>query len=247
MTTKSALPIEVPATSYVLPAPRRSAPDVIVGEPRTGSALERGTRVARTLGERFLAFAECQQQFLSELRSRLATLDGDIADGARARLKGALGDAVAILDWCDSVQSDLLTESRRAADGLEPLDVVELCAEVAAATAPEGSVQVTGISPPWWGDARVLADAVTHGLAVVAERTGGIGGRRIEVASAQHGLRIRIAGLGEPGDSLDAGTVRRFRQAVERLGAAVVPDDLGPGGAGLVLVIAKAPAEPAAD
>ena len=237
MTTKPASPIAPPAPSYVLPAPKRATP-VIVVPPRVATAGDRGSDVARALGERFLAFAECQQQFLAELRTRLEALDVAITDASRAQLKGALREVTAVLDWCDSVQVDLQTESRRAAAGQEPSDLAALCREVAASLAGGGEIDVVGQGTShWWGDAAALRDAIRHALTLVAERTSGIGGRRLEVGSTDGAPWVRIWSSGEPGDSLEVDSVRRFRLAVGRLGIRVVPDALGPGGAGLVLLL----------
>lgn len=204
--------------------------------PRADGDLERGSRVAQLLGDRFLALAECQQEFLAELRVRLTALDSAIAEDSRARLKGALRDAVDVIDWCDAVQADLKNDSRRAASGQEPLDLLGLCSDVVAAVSGRGEIQVTGqANNLWWGNAGHLADAVRQGLALVAERTGGAGARLVEVGVADGAPWIRIAGHGEPGEDLEAEAIRRFREAVGRVAARVVPDALGPGGAGFVL------------
>lgn len=238
MTTKPSAPVESLASSYVLPAPKRPSPDVIVVPPRAEVSIDRGAGSVRTLGDRFLALAECQQQFLAELRSRLEGLDAAIAEDSRAQLKGALREAVQVLDWCDSVQVDLQTDSRRAASGQEPLDLATLCRDVAVNAAEGAEVHVSGHAAlPWWGEATVLAEVVRLGLALVAERTGGNGVRRIEVGATDGRPWIRIAGAGEPGDSVEVTSVRRFRQAVSRADIRVVPDMLGPGGAGFVLLL----------
>lgn len=244
MTTKPASPVDSHAPSYVLPTQKRSAPDVIVVPPRAESGLLHRSSGSRVLGDRFLALAECQQQFLAELRARLTVLDGAIAEDSRARLKGALRDVVHVLDWCDSVQTDLELDSRRVAAGLEPIDLLELCGDVVAAIPEAGPIHVTGgIATPWWGEAAQLAAAVRHGLQLVVERTGGVGARQVEVGATDGSPWIRITGSGEPGDSVEVDSVRRFRQAVASLDARVVPDAMGPGGTGLVLHLPAAATE----
>ncbi|MBL9077640.1 MAG: hypothetical protein JNL08_09060 [Planctomycetes bacterium] len=236
MSTRSADAAAPPTTAYVLPGRKRPAGDVIVVPPGPGHALEHGARVARTLGGRFLAFAECQQQFLGELRSRLEELDGAIAEDSRARLKGALHGALDVLEWCEAVQVDFAAESGWAAAGCEPLDLAEVCREVAAEPSSHvGEVRVTGHSArPWWGNAMQLAAAIRQGLQVVGERLGGNGFRAVEIGDAEAGPWIRIAGYGEPGD-VEAGTVQGFRHAAAAVAARVTPDALGPGAAALVL------------
>ena len=237
MTTNPTDVVESPASNYVLPGPRRTTSDVIVVQPSSAARFEGRGRVARSLGDRLLMLAECQRQFLDELRSRLEAIDGAIADDSRARLKGSLREAIGVLDWCDAVQDDLVQDGQRAADGLEPIDLEELSAAVAAeSTGHDGSVQVTGhAGHSWWGDSKVLAEAIRAGLDLVSERTGGLGLRRIELGTTDLSPWIRIAGSGEPGDGVDARSLERFRRCAAWLGARVTPDALGPGGAGLVL------------
>jgi hypothetical protein len=237
MSTKPADLAVSPSSTYVLPGRKRAGADVIVVPPTDGEAFARGGRLAHSLGDRFLALAECQQQFLAELRSRLDALDGAIAEDSRARLKGALRGALDVLDWCDAVQVDLTTESSWAAAGLEPLNLVEVCRAVAAEPGSHvGEVKVGGVaSRPWWGEAGLLATAVRRGLHLISERIGGVGFRQIEVADEGGAYTIRIAGFGEPGDGVESATVQAFRQAVDRLRGRVVPDELGPGAAAFVL------------
>lgn len=237
MSTRPADVAASPSSPYVLPGRKRPGGDVIVVPGSGGEGFVRGGAVAHALGDRFLALAECQQQFLTELRARLEALDGAIAEDARARLKGALGSAMEVLDWCDAVQSDLATESGWAAAGMEPLDLAEVCRSVAAErSAHRGDLRVDGhVVRPWWGEAAQLVVTLRHGLELISERIGGKGLRVIEVAADESGHRIRIAGYGEPGDGVDPTTVRAFRQAVERLQGRVTPDALGPGAAAFVL------------
>jgi hypothetical protein len=237
MSTRPTDVVAQPPSPYVLPGRKRPASEVIVVAHPVGDGFARSSEVARALGDRFLAFAECQQQFLAELRQRLEQLDGAIAEDSRARLKGALLGALDVLQWCEAVQADLAGESGWAASGLEPVDVAALCRAIAAGPSPHvGEVRVAGqVSRPWWGDAARLALAVRAGLRLVSERIGGTGFREVEVADDGGGFRIRIAGYGEPGDGVDPASVEAFRQAAALLQARVTPDALGPGAAGLVL------------
>jgi hypothetical protein len=225
------------ADPYVLPAARRPPAEVIVVQPVQGAALMRGGDVARALGDRFSSLAECQQQFLGELRERLEAIDSAAADDSRARLKGSLREALRVLDWCDAVQSDLANDSRRAATGFEPIRLADIARLVAAEpTEHDGVIHVAGEAVnPWWGSAVELAELIRLGLTAVSERTGGTGSRVVEVGSIDGAPWIRIAGAGEPGRGLAPATLERFRRSADQLGARVVPDVLGPGGAGLVL------------
>ncbi len=233
------------SAEYVLPQPPRAAGEVVVVAPRgdLAAALRRGSDTARALGERLLPNAESQALLAVELRERLAALDAMIAEASRAQLKGALGDVLAVLEWNDAAHADLLHQLRLASAGAQPIELVDLCEDVAAAQqTPDQPVFVRGqAARPYWGSAPLLADAITAALALVAERTLGQGARSIEIGGADGVLRLGIASAGEPGDGVDPASVARFRHAVERVGAAVKADALGPGSAGLVLELPYPP------
>ena len=239
MTTEPPSVLDQGTAEYVLPAPPRATGEVVVVAPRAdqNSVWRRGSDVARTLGDRFLALVETQQIFAAELRERLLGLDQSIAEAPRAQWKGAVRDLLGVLDWGDAVHADLLQEARLAATGAEPIAVEDLCQEVAAhvqtATQP---VFVRGqTSRAWWGAAPALAELVRQALGLVGERTSGIGARSVEISEAQGCVAIAISGVGEPADAVEADSVARFRRAVEQIGAVVRPDGMGPGGAGLRL------------
>jgi hypothetical protein len=231
------------STDYVLPPPPRPAGEVVVVAPRRDlqPALRRGSEVARTLGERLLPLVEGHALFAAEVRERLAALDTSIADASRAQLKGALRDVFAVLDWADAAQQDLLRETRLATTGVHPIDVADLCQDVAhAVQSPDQPVLVRGdAARAYIGSAPAFAELVGAALALVAERSAG-GTRVVEIASEDGVLRLWIHGAGEPSDGVDAGTVARFRRAVESAGATVRPDALGPGSTGLLLELPHA-------
>lgn len=240
MTNQPNEALATPATDYVLPMPPRATGEVVVLTPqRDGTgALRRGSDVARAIGVRMLAFAEHQQLLATELRDRLQALDVEIADASRAQLKGAVHDLVAVLDWCDAAQLELVRESRCAASGLELLDLAELCESIAGEVRAQGLlVSVTGSSNRvFWGDALALAELVRQAIAVIAERAAGAP-VALEVVDAGAGIEVMVGSRGEPGDGVEPATVRRFRAAVERVGATVRPGPFGLGGAGLRLVL----------
>jgi len=241
MSTKPTNVLDSKAADYVLPvpAPLRQSGEVVVVAPRRDAefSFHRGAETAKGLGERFSTLAEHQQLLLGELRDRLMKLDAEVAESSRAQLKGALREVLTVLDWVDVAEDDLLRESRLAHLGAEPIDVAALCLEVADNVAlPDQPIYVAGeMHAPWWGDAAALAGLVREALALVAERTNGLGTRRIEVREESHLLRIAIRSTGDPADGIEASSVARFRRACEQLGAVVRPDELGFGGSGLVL------------
>ena len=223
--------------SYVLPA-RPSGQSLLVTKPLTAdpSSVTAGA-VARRLGQRFSTQAESLELLLTEVRERLANLDALMVEGSRAQLKGAVRDVVNVVDWCDALQADLAGETDKAAQGLEPIDLVDLCRQQATSLqGPDDPITVSVKNHViYWGDQAKLANLIQNGLMLVSERTGGLGLRCVEVAAIQGASLVRIFSRGEPQGDLDPDVVDLFRRAVEKVGATVVPDELGPGGAGLVL------------
>jgi hypothetical protein len=224
------------SAEYVLPTPPRHAGDVLIVPMRqeADARLQRGGEVARSLGEHFSLLAETQQLALSELRDRLAWLDGAVADASRAQLKGAIQEVRAVLDWCDAMQAELVADCQRAARGWERIDSSAMAQAVAAAArSPECEVLALGSAPSWWGDGSLLARLLQEALGLVLERTQGNGVRVIEVSESDGAPCFNIYSRGEPSDSVDPRSVQRFRGLVARLGAHVAAGSLGVGGAGM--------------
>lgn len=238
MTQKSS-GVAVPQShEYLLPPPPRQAGEVVVVAKRRdiGATLRRGSEVAQRLGDRFLAQAEVHQILTAEVRERLTALDAAIPEASRAQLKGAVRDLLGVLEWCESVQADLVSEGRMAADGAEPVDVADLCALVGLdRETEEQPVLVTGQAPPWWGPAPLLAETIGLALDLVGERTQSMGARSIEISGAERQLQVAIRCAGEPSDGVTPGLVDRFRRCAAELRAKVRPDELGPGAASIVL------------
>jgi hypothetical protein len=227
--------VQAESTSdYVLPSPPRGTGEIVVVAPPSDgtSSLSRGAEVARRLGARFAALGESQQLFLGELRERIVAIDGVVAEASRAQLKGALGELLAVLDWCDAVQVDTLQDAARAADGEEPIELAAFAEEhVVPRLCLDRPVLVTGRTTlPVWGRASQFADLIRHGVELLAERAAGSGAIGIEIDDAAGAPRIRFSALGEPADTLDAAVVRRFRATVDALGATVLPGEHGVGG-----------------
>jgi hypothetical protein len=222
--------------SYVLPAPPRGY-DLLVTKSAEPSSLLFPGAIASGLGQRFQSQAQSLDLLLTEVRDRLERLDGAIAEDSRAQLKGAVRDVVRVVDWCDALRQELDAESAKAVEGLEPIDLVVLCERQANALqgltdpiAVMSSKQVV-----YWGDRNKLQFVMQKALELVWARTGGQGLRCIEVSAEDGVPSIRVCSRGEPARDIDPDVVDAFREAVDDVGATVVPDELGPGGAGLVL------------
>lgn len=237
MTTDRTVVLDSTDCNYVLPAPPRGHGFLVTGEGAAKQFVMQTGAVARALGQRFHTQAESMELLLVELRERLEQLHVCIAEDARAQLKGAVREIVRVVDWCDAVQSELVNEANKASAGLEPVDLLELCEQQAGAWQASADPIVVLAKQPviYWGDRSQLAHLVQKALALVWARTGERGLRCLEVSS-QHGVAcLRVCSRGEPVSEVDGDVIDLFRVAADNLGAVVVPDELGPGGAGLVL------------
>jgi hypothetical protein len=116
---------------------------------------------------------------------------------------------------------------------------MSFCRDVAGVASAAGHiVEVVGSRElPWWGDAALLGEVIEDAMHLVRARTGSGATVVLEVQGDRDDVSLRIAGLGDPCAAVDPELVDRFRAAATRLGARVVPDALGPGGAGLVLAL----------
>lgn len=238
MTTQHLSP-SAPASEYVLPAPPRPPAEVLlVGAPRDHSLIwRRRAEVARALGEHFSRLATSGQQFLGEVRSRLAALDANIADASRAQLKGAVQDVLAVLDWCDAVQQQAQADGAAAMAGCEPLDLLELCEDVAATHRAAGQTVLTSGTGRGgvWMSAAAAGELVRSAVALMQERAPG-SAIALALGAEAGALELHVTGAGDPADP-DPDAVSRFRSAVAAVGATVVPDALGPGGCGMRILL----------
>jgi hypothetical protein len=192
-----------------------------------------------------VALLECQERFLAEMRTLLGDLDEMVPDESRARIKAQLRTLGEVLDWSEAVQGDLLQESRWAAAGFEPTDLVALCAEAAARhreSHPQCSVTVLGTARrPVWASVPALTALLELTLSLVSERVREGSGLIFEVGEAPDSASVRCVGAGDPVHFDDPELVGSFLRAVSWAGVRIEPDELGPGGAGLVIRLPSTP------
>ena len=236
MTTNRNLVLNPVDGSYVLPAPPRGF-DLLVMDGGESSPLLGAGAIASALGQRFQSQAQSLDLLLTEMRGQLERLDGVIAEASPAQLKGAVRDVVRVVDWCDALRLDLADESAKAVDGLQPIDLLALCEQ--QANALQGLVDPITVLPSqqvvYWGDRNRLTILIEKALELVWARTGGQGLRCIEIGSEAGVPSIRVCSHGEPTKAIDRDVVDAFREAVDYVAATVAPDELGPGGAGIML------------
>jgi hypothetical protein len=250
---RAGAPMSVPNTAirstahdYVLPAAPRLAGDVLVDRDE-GVGARTSVPAMRALGDRFLPLAQSQQMLLGELRSHLEALNGTVIDDSRARVHSGVLTALDMLAWCEAAHGDLQHQIDRLARGQAPVDLRDVAERAArgAGLAP-GAIRVVGeCVRSWWGDAGQVRELVALGLQLVIERTAGQGAIEIEVGDEADGHWIRVAGIGEATDEVDAKTVARFRHVGAALGATVAPDRFGPAAPALRLVLPASDPVPA--
>lgn len=229
------------ADGYVLPAPPRGRAELVVEPERAPAA---GIDALRAAGSRMQVLLECQQQFFGELQQALAEVDASVHEETRARIKRQVQQLGEILAWCEAVQQDLVRESAHAAAGHEPIDLDAAIREAAQRHADEAPVLVgAGTAGTWWGPRAAFAQLLDLALRVASCRAGG-GSVQVEVLASEGARALRFLGLGEPRGTLPDGLVSRFRSAVEALQVEVLPDELGPGGTGLLLRLPEPVGQP---
>lgn len=231
--------VQPPATDFVLPpAPRARGELVVQAEAAAEvTALRREGQVLRRFGERIRALVDCQDRFMTELRSTLAELELAVHEESRARILNQVRVLGEVLDWCAAVQADLGVESARAAAGQQAIDLGELVRTAAQAFAgATAGVTVLGETErPWWGSPERVFELLQTALAVVADRSGDAAGLVVELGEREASHDLRIRGTGEPRDLKRPAVAARLRSLAQELGILLVPDEQGPAGGGLVL------------
>ena len=211
-----------PSAQFVLPQPPRSRGPVLFGaEPNGGGAvlLQHAAAGLPVAGRRMLTLLECQDLFLAEVRARLRELEADplAATDVQSRVQG-IG---AVLDWCDTVQADLLIESRRAAAGEQLVDLRSLCDDAVHQlrnSHPEVAVEVHGAPAAVWAEVLQIGEVVQSALVIAADRIGGHGGLTVEIDGTAGSPRLWIRGRGEPVALTNVHALERFRAAATAMG-----------------------------
>jgi len=223
--------------SYVLPKPPRGARSQLVVEAAPPAPVAVGA--ARGVGARLRVHAESLEVLFGELRAKLDGLDTKIAEDSRAQLKGAVRDVGDVLGWCEEVQKVLVSESARAERGEEPIDLSELCEQVAAnRQEPSAPISVITRQPAiCWGERSRIAHLLQKALDLVFARTEQRGLRRMEVSWREGAACVGVRSQGEPVEGVDPELVDAFRCAADGADVHVVPDALGSSGAGMLLVM----------
>ena len=129
----------------------------------------------------------------------------------------------------------------RAERGEEPIDLSELCEEVAAVR-PEPSSPISVITRQpaiCWGERARIVHLVQKALDLVWARTEQQGLRRLEISWREDAACVRVSSQGEPVDGVDPELVDAFRAAAAGADVTVEPDALGPAGAGMLLVLPR--------
>ncbi|MCA8974521.1 MAG: hypothetical protein KDC98_07350 [Planctomycetes bacterium] len=227
---------------YVLPNPGRPVSGLVLPASRSKGPRYRESEVARSIGQRAVALLECQARLLDELRGSLQEFESDLGEATRARLQAKARVAVSVLEWCDAVQADLQQEASWAANGLQPVDLMSFCRDQAGIAAADGvAVNVIGErNLPWWGDAARLGTTLAAAITLVRSRAGSSEAVVLEIRGDRDTASLRVAGIGETAEIRDPAIVEDFRANAELLGCKVVPDDLGPGSNGLILMLPSA-------
>lgn len=180
-------------------------------------------------------------QFLGEGRRELAELTEDIDEGTRARLKHRAKVLREIFDWLDQVSRDIAAEARSAAGGALPIDLTELCVELAVDREQRApSVRIAVAPDP--GERRVrlpaqpAAELLAAALALVAARIGNHGVIEVETEAQGDWLAVRMAGVGAVQPIAADELIETVKALATELGVEIRRDRVqGEAGAAMVL------------
>lgn len=226
---------------FVLPQPPvRRVSDVRDG---AGSALQqRRVQGLAAAGARMRTLLDCQDLFLLEVRTLLREIDAAVHEEPRARLLTQVRSALEILDWCESVQTDLQAEAMRAEAGEQVFDLLGVCEDAIHDLRGQGTdvaraeITVRGVAERCLhGDVERVGQAIQRAVGLVCERLGGQGPIEVEVDEDEAGPLVRIGGFADAVAEVARERVADFRAAVADAGLRVHPDRLGPASPGLVL------------
>lgn len=206
----------------------------------SGSALlRREAAGTQQLAKRLLAQIESQDILFGELRKTLGAIETEAGQGSVVALQRLARTAQEALAWCDAVLLELDAEGRRAAAGMQCVDLLDLVHDTLHDLSIGGYQRVTYVGghagAAVWASVPSLGRVVRLAIELVDSRVDSAGSIQIEVGEDAEGHFVRIDGNGQVVGAPASECVEGFRDAVESAALRVVPDDRSNGQSGLVL------------
>lgn len=228
-------------------APHRSygpgRPGNLVVRPEAAAAgsalLRREAAGAQQLGQRLLAQVESQDILFGELRKTIAAIEAGAAHGTSPALQRLARTAQEALSWCDAVLLEFEAEGRRAATGLQAIDLLDLVHDALHDLALAGRQRVTYVgghaASALWASVPALGRVVQLAIELVDARIDGTGGIHVEVGEDADSHFVRVEGNGAGTAELAVERLEEFRDAVEAAQVRVLPDARSHGRTGMEL------------
>jgi hypothetical protein len=205
-----------------------------------------GSQALKSTGERLAAKIESLDCLLREANHAIHELEEATQDRV---LHGGVDHVRVVRDvisWIQANTEDLQQEIAGLAKGFEVVELGELLRDVqgqAESFFPEIRVNsAPALGVECWGQASTLTEALFLAIIITAHRISGNGSVNIEAERIGESTAIRIFGLGEPVQVHAAQQMRRLKTIiVDHHQGRIVPDSMGPFGAGLVLELRSQP------
>src|SRR5262249_29810506 len=143
---------------------------------------------------------ESQRALFEELRAVLAQIGDAAPSEPRVRIAALARTAGEVLDWCASVQQELLAEGGRAARGEQQIDLLGLCQDVLhdCGEAFDRPIQLAGFAVrSVWGSVATLGRLVRLAVELVAARTAGTGSILLGIGDDERGPFLHLHSDGQ--------------------------------------------------
>jgi hypothetical protein len=204
-----------------------------------GALLRREAVGTQQLAKRLLAQIESQDILFGELRKTIGAIESEAGQVSSVALQRLARTAHEALGWCDAVLLELEAEGRRAAAGVQAIDLLDLVHDTLHDLSIAGFRRVTYVgghaNSAVWASVPVLGRAVRLAVELVDARIDSAGGIHVEIGEDGNGHFVRVEGNGEVTGEPALERIEEFRDAVEAASLRVVPDERSKGRSGLEL------------
>jgi hypothetical protein len=241
------LPADAVEPDDAVPAPLAAVARVAAPSARLSAGRVPAGDPVRQVGDRLGSLAADLDQLLREAERERSSLEEELDEGSRARLRQHSRVLGEIGRWTRAVADDLRNLAAKAHAGIHRVDLADVLADAIAESAASPASLPAALA--WAGpgaeveiDPRLGVRLVAEAMRLLSIRLGGRGSIVARVEPDDAGVvRMHLEGRGEPCPVQDADGIARLLDAARALGIALEPGAGGPAGAGLVLVFPAPP------
>ena len=199
-------------------------PGNLVVRPEAAAAssalLRREAAGAQQLAKRLLAQIESQDILFGELRKTIGAIETEVGQGGSVALQRLARTAQEALAWCDAVLLELDAEGRRAAAGMQAVDLLDLVHDTLHDLSIGGFQRVTYVGghagSAVWASVPSLGRVVRLAIELVDARIDSSGGVHVEVGEDAEGHFVRVEGTGEVVGEPSSERVEEFREGTNQ-------------------------------